>query len=47
MQKIVPFFYKEWKRRQKTFRSFINDRKERKNVAFFFKERMPNPEQDT
>ena len=28
---------------QKMFRSFIKNGKERKNVAFFWKERMPNP----
>ena len=28
---------------QKTFHSFIKNGKERKNVAFFKKEQMPNP----
>ena len=28
---------------QRTPRSFIKNGKERKNVAFFWKERMPNP----
>ena len=32
---------------QKTFRSFIKNGKERKNVAFFWKERVPNPENTT
>ena len=41
--KIVPFFYKEPKRTQRSFRSFIKNGKERKNVAFFWKERIPNP----
>ena len=37
------FFYKERKRTQRTPRSFIKNAKERKNVAFFWKERMPFP----
>ena len=42
--KNVPFFHKERKRMQKTFCSFIKNGKERKNVALFWKERMPNSE---
>ena len=30
---------------QKMFRSFIKNGKERKNIAFFWKERVPNPVQ--
>ena len=41
--KNAVFFYKEWKRMQRTFRSFIKNGNESKNVAFFWKERMPNP----
>ena len=37
------FFYKEWNRMQRTPHSFIKNGKECKNVAFFWKERMPNP----
>ena len=36
------FFYKERKRTQRTKRSFIKNAKERKNIAFFWKERMPH-----
>ena len=35
------FFCKECKRNPRTLRSYA---KERKNVAFFWKERMPNPD---
>ena len=31
---------------QKTFRSFIKNGKERTNVVFFWKERVPNPATD-
>ena len=41
--KNAAFIYKERKRTQRTPRSFIKKGKERKNVAFFWKERMPNP----
>ena len=41
--KNAAFFYKECKRMQRTPRSFIKNAKERKNVAFFWKEHLPNP----
>ena len=41
--KNAPFFYKECKRTQRTKHSFIKNAKEYKNVAFFLKERLPNP----
>ena len=40
-KKRCIFFYKERKRMQRTPRSFIKNRKERKNAAFFWKECMP------
>ena len=46
MQRTQHSFYKERKRTQKnarTLRSFEKKAKERKNVAFFWKERLPNP----
>ena len=41
--KNAAFFYKEHKRTQRTPHSFKKNTKERKNVAFFWKERLPNP----
>ena len=46
MQRTKHSFYKERKRTQKnarTFRSFEKNAKEGENIAFFWKERMPNP----
>ena len=37
------FFYKERKRTQRTKHSSIKSAKKRKKIAFFWKERMPNP----
>ena len=37
------FFYKERKRAQRTKHSSIKSAKKRKKIAFFWKERMPNP----
>ena len=37
--KIIPFFYKEWKRAQRSFCSFIKNGKEAKIVLLFYKER--------
>ena len=44
--KNAAFFYKEHKRTQRTKHSFIKNVKELKNVAFFWKELMPNPATD-
>ena len=37
-KKIFPFFYKEWKRTQRSERSFIKNGKDAKIVPFFYKE---------
>ena len=42
--KIVPFFYKEQKKTQRSFRSFIKNEKNANIVPFFLKERVPNPD---
>ena len=42
--KNATFFYKERKRMQRMPNSFIKNAKECKNVAFFWKEHMPNPD---
>ena len=43
--KIVPFFYKEQKRKQRLFRSFIKNEKERKAHSVLLKrtDAQPNP----
>ena len=43
--KIVPFFYKERKRKQRLFRSFIKNEKERKAHSVLLKrtDAQPNP----
>ena len=43
MQRSFRFFYKEQVRTHRLFHFFIRNGKECKNVAFFWKERMPNP----
>ena len=41
--KIAPFFYKERKRMQRSFRSFIKNRKERKDLSILLKRTDAQP----